>query len=263
VKAVNLIPADARRQGVSASARSLGPSHAIVALLAVAAAFVAIAVLTKNTINDRKATLAGLQTQVAQVSAAADRLGSYTQFEQMAQQRAETVREIAASRFDWDGALTDMSRVIAANTSLTSLVGSVVPGAGSGGSSLRSAISAPAFELTGCTKTQDDVARLLSRLRVINGVTRVTLSTSTKSDSSQTNGHGRGCPANWPVFDLVVFFTPVPGAGPQGLAAATATPVATTATPTTSTTGTAATTPPAATTPSAVPGTTTTTGVAK
>jgi Tfp pilus assembly protein PilN len=187
-------------------------------------------VTTNNTISSRKAKLSSLQTQIAQEQAAAERLGGYTQFAQLASTRAQTVRAIAGTRFGWYSAMSDLSKVIPANTSLQSLVGTVVPGANAGGgsgaaasSALRGAGQGPAFELTGCTKSQDAVASLISQLRVIHGVTRVTLGQDQKSDSAQSIGAAsgssaprRGCPTNYPIFDIVVFFQPVPGAGANG-----------------------------------------------
>jgi Tfp pilus assembly protein PilN len=141
---------------------------------------------------------------------------------------AATVRQIAATRFDWHGALTDLSRVIPANASLQSLVATPstatgAAGATSTGGGVRGAINAPAFVIKGCTASQDDVAQLVSRLRLINGVTRVTLEDSVKSASGQPGvavsssassapGSAAGCPAGWPNFDMVVFFQPVTGA---------------------------------------------------
>jgi Tfp pilus assembly protein PilN len=244
MRAVNLIPPEARRGGSGASSAAQIPMYAALGLLAVAFSFVTVYVLTTNTISDRKAKLTSLQSQTAQERALALRLGSYAQFSQLAQKRVQTVRGIASTRFDWYRALSDLSRVVPANTSLQSLVATVVPGASAGGSAagtaassssgaggtsgLRSAITAPAFELAGCTSSHDDVARLMSRLRVINGVTRVTLGGAQKSESAvagttgstagsgATAGAAQGCGSNKPSFDLVVFFTPVPGAGPTG-----------------------------------------------
>jgi Tfp pilus assembly protein PilN len=242
MRAVNLIPADTRRgRGVQSGAPQ-GPAIVVVGLLVLGLIFVTIAVLTNNTISQRKAKLATLTQQVSQEQAAAGRLTNYTAFEQLAQTRVETVRQIASARFDWHAALSDLSKVVPANTSLQSLVGSVAPGAASGGSaggsgvasSLRSDLSVPAFEITGCTRTQDDVARLLSRLRVINGVSRVTLGDSQKVSSAQAGtavtSTAGGCGRNAPNFDLVVFFKPLPGAGPNGVTAASAQPVSTTST---------------------------------
>jgi hypothetical protein len=99
--------------------------------------------------------------------------------------------------------------------------------------------------MQGCTQTQDDVARLMSRLRLINGVQRVTLASSVKQDGGQSGaavsapssgagaGASAGCGANAPAYDLVIFFTPlpggsatttVPGTAPSPAAAAQATP---------------------------------------
>jgi Tfp pilus assembly protein PilN len=239
VKAVNLIPSDSRRGGRGVSAgRQRSPAYALLALLAVLLGFVTIYVLTSNTVSQRKAKVATLQAEVVQARAAAARLSNFTAFEKLAQTRAETVREIAMARFDWHAAFEQLSKVVPANTSLQTLTGTVAPGAGSEGSAtasgLRSAIAVPAIELTGCTQSQDDVARLMSRLRLIDGVTRVTLSDSQKSDSTQSgtsissSAGAQGCGANQPSFDLVVFFSALPDAGPSGVTGVSAQPVSTT-----------------------------------
>jgi|SRR5450755_1337772 len=251
MRAVNLIPNDAKRGGGKGlSGKIPGPGALVIAGLAVAVLFVTVYVLTGNTISERTAKVATLQAQANQAQQEATRLAPYTQFAQLAQTRAETVREIAATRFDWHAALADLSRVVPANTSLVTLFGSVAPGASVAGSSgggdtatLRSDIPSPAFEMSGCTKTQDDVARLMSRLRLINGVTRVTLADTTKPDSAGTTGasvttvsgssttsaagNSSGC-GDGPGFDLVVFFSPLPGAGSTGVTSLSTTNVSST-----------------------------------
>jgi Tfp pilus assembly protein PilN len=239
VRAVNLIPTDSRRGAGGPSRTSLTPVHAVLGLLAVAVLFVTVYVLTNNTISERTSKLANLKAEVAQANAQAAQLTNYAQFATLARARAETVREIAASRFDWKGALSDLARVVPADTSLQSLLGTAATGASAGATSggsgattggLRGGVAAPAFEIRGCTATQDDVAQLMSRLRLINGVTRVTLSDSQKSDAAQTGttvssaGAGAastGCRPNTPTFDLVIFFQPLPSAGPNGVATVT------------------------------------------
>ncbi|HTP20787.1 MAG TPA: hypothetical protein VMJ65_14345 [Solirubrobacteraceae bacterium] len=239
MRAVNLIPADSR--GRSSRGPSTGmqvPVYILLGFLAAAVALVTVYVLTSNSISSRTATLTSLKTQVAQEQAAANRLGEFSKFSQLAQTRIGTVRGIASARFDWHTALVNLSKVVPANTTLQSISGTVVPGASAGGggagSSLRSAITAPAFEMTGCTANQDDVARLMSRLRLINGVTRVSFSNSQESNSGApggSSGNGQGCAANAPTFDLTVFFSPVANAGPNGVTSISGT------TPTTTTTG--------------------------
>jgi Tfp pilus assembly protein PilN len=263
MRAVNLIPGDTRR--TSLDVRSLrGPGPAVVGLLAVVVALVTMYVLASNSISQRRGELSGLQQQLAQVQSSSTTFTRYEQFTQLAATRAQTVQEIAASRFDWAKALSELSAVVPANTTLQSLAASVDPAAttssGSSGGGLRGAISSPAFELVGCTATQDDVARLMSRLRVIQGVTRVTLSDSVKDSSaasgaavSSAGGSAASCGANAPTFDVLVFFQ-APAVAP-----ATTTPAATAATTSTTsttptppaTTSTTTTTTPASTTPAA------------
>ena len=221
MRSVNLIPAEARGRASGSRGPSTGmqaPVYVLLGLLAAAVVLVTVYVLANNSVTSRKATLSSLQTQVTQEQAAATRLGEFTKFSQLAQTRIGTVRSIAAARFDWHAALSDLSKVVPANTTLQSIVGTVVPGAsagsGSGGSgSLRGDITAPAFELAGCTRSQDDVARLMSQLRLINGVTRVSFSNSQESAS----GSSTGCSAGSATFDIVAFFTPVPNAGAAGV----------------------------------------------
>jgi Tfp pilus assembly protein PilN len=254
MKAVNLIPTDHRRISPTSPRALATPAFGVVAALVVAVALVTVYVLASNTVSDRRAKVASLQAQVVQEQALAARLGNYAQFVKLAQARADTVRTIARTRFDWHAALANLAKVVPANTSLQSLLGTVAPGAsvsGPGGSAgggastsaLRADVSVPAFEISGCTKTHNDVARLMSRLRVMPGVTRVTLADSTKSSlqggSSSSSGSSAvsGCGNNAPSFDLVIFFTALPQAATG--TAATAQAVSTTpptTTPTTTTT---------------------------
>jgi Tfp pilus assembly protein PilN len=227
MRAVNLIPADARGRS-SNRGPSTGmqiPVYVLLGMLTCAVALVTLDVLANNSITSRTAQLNTLKTQVSQEQAAVARLGEFTKFSQLAQTRIGTVKAIAAARFDWHAALSDLSKVVPANTTLTQLVGTVVPGStvggGAGTGSLRSDITAPAFELSGCTRSQDDVARLMSQLRLINGVTRVTFSNSQATNGGPaggtSSGPAQGCGAGAPTFSLVVFFEPVLNAGASGV----------------------------------------------
>jgi len=198
-------------------------------VLAGALGLVTITVLTDNTITDRKAQLATLQAQVSSQQAVVSQLANYAQFASVAQSRVQTVTAIAATRFHWHATLSQLAQVVPRNTSLLSLQGTVAPGASAGGTGggaagssggLRAAVASPALELTGCTASQVDVARLISRLRVIDGVTRVTLGSAVKAATGGSSGGSAsgssGCSGTQPAFDVLVFFTPLPGAGPTG-----------------------------------------------
>jgi Tfp pilus assembly protein PilN len=187
MKAINLLPPDLRRTpkgAAPAAAAADEPSGigAFVVLGALAACVAALAayVLTTNTVKDRKAQLAAVTAEAQATTQRVAQLKPYADFQAMAETRIQTVRDLASSRFDWEQALRDISRAVPSNVTLTSLNGTVGGGAGAGGSSIRGAIAAPAIELKGCTSTQKSVATLLSRLRTVDGVTRVSLGKSLK-----------------------------------------------------------------------------------
>ncbi len=240
MKAVNLIPSDAQRSG--GAALKLAPAtYGLLGVLAAAVVLVTLYVVSSNSVTSRQAQITSLRAQVAQAQNEASQLNTYASFVQAAQQRVQTVQGIADTRFDWHNALSELAQVVPGNTSLQSLNATVVPGAGNsgGGSGLRTDLPGPAFELTGCTSTQDDVASLISRLRAIPDVTRVALSSTTKTaasapGASTSAANAIGCAGNSPTFQLVVFFNPVSGAGPDG---ATSAGTATSTSTSTSSTG--------------------------
>jgi Tfp pilus assembly protein PilN len=217
MKAVNLIPAESGRTG----GRSGVGVYVLLGVLGVLLVSVAAYVLTNNTVTSRRAELADLQTQLAAVQAQADAARPYRDFASLAQARVDTVRQLGESRFDWQRALGDLSKVIPDNIWLSSLLGTVttgvsIEGASSGATStLRAALPNPAIELKGCTTSHDGVVRLISRLRLVDSVQRVSLADSVKSDdaagsSSGTSTDCRYGHRSFPQFDLVIFFKPLP-----------------------------------------------------
>jgi len=227
VRAVNLIPADARR-GTGAPGRSGGAVYVLLGGLAVAVVALASYVLVKNTISDRQAELSKVTRQATAAQAAATALQPYRQFAQLSQTRVQTVNSLAASRFDWERTMRDLALVLPSDVWLTSFVGTVAPGisfgdagatSGSDTGTLRSSQQVPAVELVGCTVTQAEVARVLSRLRLVQGVTQVSLASSAKADASATGGAGgsggtdcRNGSSKFPEFQVVAFFKPLQGA---------------------------------------------------
>jgi Tfp pilus assembly protein PilN len=266
MRAVNLIPADARRGGGGGPSLSTRlPTYLFLGVLVAAVALVAVYVLTNNTISKRQAQVTTLQAEVAQTQARSDSLSHFSQFSQLTQSRVSSVRQLAASRFDWHATLSQLADVIPANTSLGTLNGTASQPAAATTSAPTSTTSAAgtSIELTGCTKSQTDVARLMSRLRLVDGVAGVSLTSSTKQGaggsgaaaSSGSAGTGAGplsCGANGPSFDLHIQFS-APSTGATS-ATATATATATSTSPGATSSAPATTTAPATT---AAPATTT------
>jgi Tfp pilus assembly protein PilN len=224
MKAINLLPPDSRTTPTAGATKAVATTEepggigAFVLLGALAACVVALAayVLTTNSVKDRQAQLKAATAEAQSTAQRAAQLKPYADFQQMAETRIQTVKDLAASRFDWEQALRDISRAIPSDVTLTSLNGSISSAAGGGSASVRSAIASPAVTLQGCTTGQKQVATLLSRLRSVDGVTRVTLTKSVKPDANTATdasaaandetlnaGCGTGRP---PAFELVMFF---------------------------------------------------------
>jgi hypothetical protein len=72
--------------------------------------------------------------------------------------------------------------------------------------------SVPTFNLSGCATTQREVAVMLERLRLIDGVNEVKLESSTKNSSSSGSGAAGQCPTGAPVFTATMTFDPLPAA---------------------------------------------------
>jgi Tfp pilus assembly protein PilN len=225
MRAVNLIPPDQRRGGAGPG-RSGGAVYAVLGALGLVVVAAAVYAISVNAVASKRDDLHRLQAQTASAQAQADALAPYRKFAALKQARVQTVQSLAASRFDWETVMRQLAVVIPSDVWLTSMVGTVAPGVqlqSDGGSSvggLRSAIPGPAVELTGCTTGQAEVSRFMSQLRIIDGVTRVSLASSEKKESQSAGAGGGGgssgsnrCDAQsarHPQFDLVVFFGGTP-----------------------------------------------------
>jgi Tfp pilus assembly protein PilN len=250
VKAVNLIPLEERR---GAAGGSSTPTYGLLGLLGLLVVAVTAWVVLSNQIGERKADLAREQGKATAAQTRAEGLKPYVAFAELSKKRVDTVTELAQTRFDWEGTMSDLARVVGGNVWITSFTGTVAPGVEVGGSSaaggdtgsVRSALPDPAVELSGCATSNDEVVRFVSRLRAMTGVTRVTLAGATKSDTktaataptapaaggaSGGASGGSDCTQGsdrYPVFGLVIFFKPLPGGAavvPAAGGAAPATP---------------------------------------
>lgn len=215
---VDLVPADERR-AAGAAGRSGGAAYALLGALTIALLALTAAILASNTVADHRAQLADVTQQAIAAERERDALAPYTDFAALRERRLQTVRSLAESRFDWAHALAEVSRTIPDDVWLVSLDGSVTPA--DGGSGLRAAMPGPAIQVVGCTTSQARVATMMSAMRRIDGVERVSLSSSEKADApSGGDGGGGGGSGNandcrngsdrYPQFDLTIFFAAMP-----------------------------------------------------
>ena len=236
MRAVNLLPADLRsaslrRRSQRAGAATDAPGgygpFLVLGALALCLLAVVAYVLASNTVTERRAELARVTAETEATASRAAALKPYGEFQEMAIRRSETVTSLAALRFDWEQALRDVARALPGTVTLSSLDGSISTDTGLSGTELRRAIPSPAITLKGCTRNQSAVATMLSRVRAVRGVTRVSLSKSERVQANTSVGTaqgpcGEGSP---PQFEVVAFFERS-GAGAGAPSAGATTPPA-------------------------------------
>lgn len=220
MRAANLMPGDDR----PSRAVSVDPGAAVYILLGALLALVALAAvwaITNKQIGESQAKLDRVNAEARVSEARVAKAAPYQAFAALARDRVATVTSLSATRFDWAHGLREVSRVLPDDVWLTALTGT------SGAESedptpTTSAAPAPTFELLGCTGDQAKVARLMARLRAVDGVRDVDLRTSSKPEGDGNED----CPANAagnPRFSIAIAFA-VPGA-PKAAVDATGTVV--------------------------------------
>jgi Tfp pilus assembly protein PilN len=246
MRAVNLIPAE-QRSGGTVAGRSDGAAYVVLALLGGVVILALLYGVSRHQVSSRQSQAAALTAQAQQVQARAQQLSPYASFMAMREQRLQAVSELVGDRFDWAHTLHELGRVLPYTASLTSIQGTIgtpstTPGSAASATPAKStsatataAASAtppgtvPTITVAGCATSQSEVAQTLVRLHLIDGVSNVTLQSSTKSNSGGGSSSSGGCPGEDPAFTAQVTFQPLPSplALSPAASGASATPAAT------------------------------------
>lgn len=259
MRAVNLIPAEHRTGTSVGMGRSQGAAYGVLVLAGGLALMAFLYARADKQISSSKDAAATLTAQAQRAQSQAAQLSPYASFIAMREQRLKTISALVDSRFDWAHAFHEFGRVLPASVSVSSLTGNITPSGGTSGAAPAAAAtstpaaapaaaaggaaataataasvtppgSVPVFSLAGCAKSQPDVALMLDRLRLIDGVANVTLQSSAKSAAGAAGGCGSGQPA----YTAQITYHPLPT--PEATRAATAV-VATAGSPAKSTGG--------------------------
>ncbi|MEA2143961.1 MAG: hypothetical protein QOI64_2391 [Solirubrobacteraceae bacterium] len=230
MKAVNLMPLEGAAARAAGSGSGIGV-HVVLAVLAVVAAMVGAGALADRGLAAKQAELARVEVQAQSAEAKAGALQRYTDAAALRKARVDTIDGLLKGRFDWGRTLRDVAAAVPSDVDLTSLVGTVSPSSkisAGGGGSLRSALAVPAVDLIGCARSHGRVSQLVTSLRSIEGVQRVSLASSVKSDSASLSDSDCRATDKMPQFQLTVFYGAPEGIVPAVDATA---PGATTASP--------------------------------
>jgi hypothetical protein len=254
MRAVNLIPSDDRRGGVGAG-RSEGAAYGVLALLAGLAVLALLYGLARHQVSSRRAQLATVAASTQRVQSAASALSSYSSFDALREQRVKAVNELVDARFDWAHTLHELGRVIPSGTSIGTLTGTIgaatTTGSGATASATKTTSAAPAstaasttgstsgsgaaaaspvssatppgsvptIALGGCATSQANVALTLQRLRLIDGVSNVSLKSSVKGGAAAgSGGPSEGCTGA--AFSVTLTFQALPAVSSTGKAGA-------------------------------------------
>jgi len=241
MRAVNLIPSDSRPGATPGVGRSGGTAYAVLAVIGGLAILALLYGIANHQISDRRSQAADLSARAQHAETEAAQLAPYTSFIALREQRMQAVSDLVDARFDWAHAFHELGRVLPRAASISSLQGTVgsatpaaaatpapaaaaaTPGATPAAATVTSATppgSVPIFTLSGCATSQAQVAHTLQRLRLIDGVSEVTLQSSTKPGAAGAGaGAGGGnCEGNSPAFTIQVSFDALPSSAVIGSA---------------------------------------------
>lgn len=196
MRPVNLLPdGAASRAGSGLPGSDDRVGYAVIGLLVVILLGVFAMVHFSNQVGEKKDEIARLEATEAEARARAASLAQFTSFQNVRESRLATITSLAESRFDWERVMRELAIVLPRRVWLTNLTGTVAPDVtveNAAAITLRASVPGPALQLSGCARSQRDVARLIAALEDLDGVTRVTVEDSAKPDGEVTIGATEG-----------------------------------------------------------------------
>jgi Tfp pilus assembly protein PilN len=195
VRAVNLLPGDQADQG-----RKIPPLPVLVGCVGtvVISALLALMFLSASSgVAKKQHALEQIQAEYAALPTPIPASPVVAELPQQRQTRVTALATVLGQRVAWDRLLREVSQVVPSDVwlvSLNALAPSISPAPVAGAAPPQS------FMVTGCTYSQDSVARFLARLSVVPDLTGMTLGKS----STDTGGGGGGgqCPTGMFTFTL-------------------------------------------------------------
>ncbi len=201
MRAVNLLPGDEANQG-----RKVPPLPVLVGCIGtvVISALLAVMFLSASAgVAKKQSALEQVQAQYAAIPAPTPASPVVAELPQQRQTRVTALSTVLGQRVAWDRLLREVSQVVPSDVwlvTLNALAPSIAPAA----AATPAAGAAPpqSFMVTGCTYSQDSVARFLARLAVVPDLSDMTLGKSESSDSGGGGGGGGQCPTGMFTFIL-------------------------------------------------------------
>jgi Tfp pilus assembly protein PilN len=197
MRAVNLLPGDQADQG-----RKVPPLPVLVGCVGavvISALLAAMFLSASSGVAKKQQALERIQAEYAALPAPVPPSPVVAALPQQRQTRVTALTTVLGQRVAWDRLLREVSQVVPSDVwlvNLTALAPSIsAPAPAAGGEPAQS------FMVTGCTYSQDSVARFLARLLVVPDLSGMTLNKSS-TDSGTGGGGGGQCPKGMFTFTL-------------------------------------------------------------
>jgi Tfp pilus assembly protein PilN len=201
MRAVNLLPKDAATQG-----RKAPPVPVIVGCVGVVLISALLAVMylsASGTVATKKRDLAQAQAAFAALPTPPAPPSIIGQLPTQKSQRVSALANVLGQRVAWDRLLRELSQVVPSDVWLLNInaASPIYQPPVTGAAALSQLPSG--FVVTGCTYSQDSVARFLARLDLISDLSDMTLGKSeSQGTSGGSAGGSTGCPAGMFSFSL-------------------------------------------------------------
>lgn len=200
MKPVNLLPE--RNRPRTPTGTKQGSSYVVIGLLAAVLVMTVVYVMTVNDITSRKNAVERAKAETTAAQSRAGSLAAYGNFNQVKQQRVDSVKQLAGGRIDWERLARGLARVlpdgvwiVTANAQASPSTPAAASSGSSGSSSSSSSSSSsgspnsasstggPSVQLTGCAPSQDVIATTLVRLKELSGAQDVQLGDISQPDA--------------------------------------------------------------------------------
>ncbi len=198
MRAVNLLPREGDGEG-----RKAPPIPVLVACIGcvlVAALLATMYLSASQGVSRQNVALQKAQADYAAIPAPAPPSPVVAQIPQMRQTRVAALTTVLGQRIAWDRLLREVSQVVPSDVWLVTLNAQSPSNAPPARGSVTSA-PASGFVVTGCTYSQDSVARFLARLQLVPDLSVVTLGKSSAGSSSGISDTS-SCPQKMVTFTL-------------------------------------------------------------
>jgi len=196
MKAINLIPAADRRQGIRLTNLSV-PTLLLIGVLCAAVVAVASLVVVDSRTENRRAEVVEVHAQTAANQAKLDSLSGDTTLLARLERSSTAAQSLLGSRYNWPALIGGVTTSLPALMAMDTINGQLVPSAGATGSNGATVTeTGPSLHLSGCTTSLPRLATAMDHMRGVNGVKSVVLNTtSLKTENNSSDGADKNeCP---------------------------------------------------------------------